>query len=253
MVSSSFGWCYVSPLLLVVLPFFSSFGWGCVLPLFCWVVLLGFFLFLGGVAWFPFSFLLVLLHFSPSSGWCCCVSYPVWWCLPFFTSCGVVVLHLFCLVVLLGFLLLLWVVLRFVALSFCVVRPSFVSFGWGCVSPLFCWVALLGLLFFWEVLRLSSPFCVVLPGQHMGPSHTSSSRRRPNIRHTCGEFERCDRRVAMRAQRCWDTSGNLVCPSTTFDTLNSNGFAGLPDPTGEDVVYKFVLVLQCALASSLLL
>ena len=37
-------------LLFVVLPSFSSFGWSCIFHLFCWVVLLGLLLLLGGVA-----------------------------------------------------------------------------------------------------------------------------------------------------------------------------------------------------------
>ena len=62
----------------------SSFGWGCVLHLFCWVVLLGLLLLLGGVA-----FLLFLLRgaawsppslalFSSPFTWCCLVLFPLW-------------------------------------------------------------------------------------------------------------------------------------------------------------------------------
>ena len=74
------GWCCVSPLLLrgatwsrpsfggvAVFPslvwWFSFFGWGGVLHLFCWVVLLGLVLSLGGVAVFPSPFGGVLLYY----------------------------------------------------------------------------------------------------------------------------------------------------------------------------------------------
>ena len=44
--------------------------------------------------------------------------------------------------------------------------PSFSSLGWGCVSPVFCWVVLLGLFLLWVELRFSSPFaccCLSFP------------------------------------------------------------------------------------------
>ena len=138
LLRSFFGWC-------CCLPFFFSV-WCCLpspalggvffLPVFCcvvplglfllWVVLLFFLLLFGGVV---FLLLWVGLLFPLSSvGWCCLVSSS------FFQSCC-------------SF-----------PFSCSVVLPSFASFGWGSVHPLFCSVVLLGFLLLWVVLRFSSPF-----------------------------------------------------------------------------------------------
>ena len=95
---------------------FSSFRCGCVLHLFCWVVLLGFLLF----------------------GWCCCFSISCLVVLPSFASFGWSgVLLLFSWVALLFFLLL------FGGVAFLLLL------GGAAFSPVFCWVVQLGLLIFW--------------------------------------------------------------------------------------------------------
>ena len=154
---------------------FSSFGCGCVLHLFCWVVLLGFFplwavsgvwrcclpspplvvlLFLRLLCWWSAWFLpslgglwcLEVLPSIPSIGWCCCfsVSYVGWsaWSPPslaLFSS----------------------------------------PFTWCClVSSSLGGVAVLLLLFcgvapcLWEVLRFSSPFACVAPFRPLGGDET---------------------------------------------------------------------------------
>ena len=160
---------------LEVLPSIPSIGWGCFFPclllgffplwvvlLFsfscCWVVLLGLLLLLGGVA-FPLSFCVVLLGLLLP--WRC-IPLPLRGAAWFLNSLGglscLVVLpsspllgvaafsHVFCWVVLLGFLLpcrcfpllfrgAAWFVPSLGGLSCLVVLPSFSSFWWDCFIP----------------------------------------------------------------------------------------------------------------------
>ena len=200
LVSSLFGCCPFSLSFLVVLSSIPSIGWCClwggVLPVFCWVVLLRFLPSMGGVAVFPapvrwccslssggvaflLSFCVVLLGFFPSVGGVACYSFS---CLVALSSSssflgGAAFPLLFCWVMLLGLLSLLWVELLFFSLSCSVVLPSFSSFGWCCVISrlLLRWCCLvssfLGVVFFsflrgaaWFLPSLGGLSClVVLP------------------------------------------------------------------------------------------